>query len=213
MKKIVINEPDRKELYDMHINKHMTIEEISNFCNTERVYIEILLSRYHLNNIKKGYCLYLFNKKKEFEYLVFEDKKVQDKIREEKEKKIKKEEIKRKVEEAADKERQQLMDAALVTFNLNEQIRTSKKRVKSDKCKNVKKHIKTCYRCDKKKKGCLHHIIPKYFGGRNDKDNLVYLCDECHDYVEIKTYELLTKSMIYDNKILRLYIVSDFPEV
>lgn len=207
MKKIIINEPNKEELYDMYINKCMTIKEISNFCNTKYTYIEILLNHHHLNHRKKKYYL------RQLEYLTLQNKKVQDEIREKKEKKKIKEKTKQKTEETTERERQKLMDAALVTFNLNEQVRMLKKRVQSSKHNNVKKPIKTCYRCDKEKKGCLHHIIPKYFGGRNGKNNLVYLCDDCHDYVEIKTYELLTKNMIYDSNILRLYIISEFPKV
>lgn len=85
---------------------------------------------------------------------------------------------------------------------------------KGDNSKRKAKGINMCYKCgDITANGCDHHIIPRSFGGSSLKDNLVYLCNRCHDYVEIKTYELLNKHMIYDSRILKLYIKGEFPTV
>jgi 5-methylcytosine-specific restriction endonuclease McrA len=78
---------------------------------------------------------------------------------------------------------------------------------------NHKSHISSteCFRCGKKLHGSMHHIVPKYFGGNDLNINLVFLCDKCHDEVEICTYELFNKKMIYDTNVLRSYIIGGFP--
>lgn len=48
-------------------------------------------------------------------------------------------------------------------------------------------HFK-CLRCDKRfavASLTVHHMIPREDGGSNDVSNLVPLCRECHDFVEI----------------------------
>lgn len=46
----------------------------------------------------------------------------------------------------------------------------------------------TCQRCETrfraKKYLTVHHIKSRANGGSNDKDNLITLCDPCHNYVE-----------------------------
>ena len=56
----------------------------------------------------------------------------------------------------------------------------------------------TCFRCDKKfrsyKRLSLHHIIPRSEDGSDEPENLIVLCIECHDFVEVN--ELRTKAEI-----------------
>ena len=55
------------------------------------------------------------------------------------------------------------------------------KRTMAQGCGNV------CRRCRKRFKSymlSLHHIVPRSKGGSGDFDNLILLCNECHDYVE-----------------------------
>lgn len=53
----------------------------------------------------------------------------------------------------------------------------------------------TCQRCERRsgngKLLTVHHIMPRSEGGSNDLFNLVTLCNECHDTVEIAGYRLL----------------------
>lgn len=69
----------------------------------------------------------------------------------------------------------------------------------------------TCIRCGENKDLTTHHVIPREFGGENEKENLIQLCDECHLEVEEMTYEIFR----YDAKplISQLcrYIKTDFP--
>lgn len=43
-----------------------------------------------------------------------------------------------------------------------------------------------CYICGNKNRDVLerHHIVPRRFGGSDDKENLVQLCSNCHTSVE-----------------------------
>jgi hypothetical protein len=45
-----------------------------------------------------------------------------------------------------------------------------------------------CFRCEKESKSgkglSTHHMMPRSMGGTNDLNNLITLCDECHDIVE-----------------------------
>jgi len=48
-----------------------------------------------------------------------------------------------------------------------------------------------CKRCDKKTRlekdgATAHHLIPRTEGGVDDLSNLVWLCPECHDLVEVQ---------------------------
>jgi hypothetical protein len=60
----------------------------------------------------------------------------------------------------------------------------------------LKRDKNTCQRCDRKgnkyeRPLTAHHIIPRNEGGEDYLDNLIALCDPCHDYVEI--HRLKTK--------------------
>lgn len=62
----------------------------------------------------------------------------------------------------------------------------------------------TCYRCDKcsqKGRGLTpHHIIPRSQGGLDDPDNLITLCDPCHNYIELeKIYNLEQIYLSYED--------------
>ena len=56
----------------------------------------------------------------------------------------------------------------------------------------------TCQRCDKingQGRGLsAHHIIPRSEGGEDNIENLITLCNPCHDFVEIN--ELRTRPAI-----------------
>ena len=50
----------------------------------------------------------------------------------------------------------------------------------------ISRYRHRCYRCDKKKEILTaHHIIPREEGGGDELSNLIALCCECHDVVEI----------------------------
>ena len=40
--------------------------------------------------------------------------------------------------------------------------------------------LKKCEKCGKESKLELHHIIPVYRGGGNERDNILFLCRDCH---------------------------------
>lgn len=76
---------------------------------------------------------------------------------------------------------------------------------------NGRKSLSLCPYCEKKIVESVHHIIPKKYGGYTEPDNIIVLCNKCHDEVEILTDELL-KYKRYDSKELRFYIESkSFP--
>jgi hypothetical protein len=56
---------------------------------------------------------------------------------------------------------------------------------------------------------CRHHIIPRKYGINNDETNLIFLCKECHDHVEIKTEEYIQSGKHYDIDILKSLIIND----
>jgi len=71
--------------------------------------------------------------------------------------------------------------------------------------------LKFCFRCKEFKKGTLHEIYPRKYGGKRNKENQVWLCDKCHDYVEIQTYELFEAGKRYTIDELKSFILSEFP--
>lgn len=56
----------------------------------------------------------------------------------------------------------------------------------------------TCQRCEKKNSQgrgmTAHHVTPRSDGGGDNLENLITLCDPCHDYVEVN--ELRTRTTI-----------------
>lgn len=57
----------------------------------------------------------------------------------------------------------------------------------------------TCQRCEKTSRQGMqaHHIIPRNEGGADTVENLITLCNPCHDFVEIeglKTYAAIVGS-------------------
>lgn len=71
-----------------------------------------------------------------------------------------------------------------------------------------------CYRCDKqfifKKELSVHHLVPRSEGGKDCYNNLITLCNPCHDYVEMNG--LRTKAEImgsYEGRIHFKKIVPD----
>ena len=53
---------------------------------------------------------------------------------------------------------------------------------------------KLCQRCLQNPAQSIHHLIPRSLGGRDTIENLVALCNKCHDRVEIETSVLLAKN-------------------
>ena len=52
--------------------------------------------------------------------------------------------------------------------------------------KHVFKHWgKYCLVCGSKDALSLHHVKPRLEGGNHDESNLVPLCNECHDFIEL----------------------------
>lgn len=56
----------------------------------------------------------------------------------------------------------------------------------------IKRDHFRCLRCDKKFSArwlSVHHLIPRSEGGEDNLENLVTLCNKCHDIVEIEGYK------------------------
>lgn len=53
--------------------------------------------------------------------------------------------------------------------------------------KSIIKRDKKCYRCETGnwRKLTVHHIIPREEDGKENPENLISLCQECHDIVEM----------------------------
>jgi len=67
----------------------------------------------------------------------------------------------------------------------------------------------SCCRCWINKATSAHHIIPRKYGGQDYKNNFIGLCGSCHDYVEIKTEDMIESGSHYDVDLLRFLIMSD----
>jgi len=65
-----------------------------------------------------------------------------------------------------------------------------------------------CPRCLKRNAISLHHIIPRANGGGDNKENIIYLCIECHNKVEILTDDWIKKRGLIDPQILRNLIIN-----
>ena len=57
----------------------------------------------------------------------------------------------------------------------------------------------------------MHHIIPRNFGGEDNPENLILLCNDCHNEVELMTDNLLQEKM-YDVDVLRSFIINGFSD-
>lgn len=58
----------------------------------------------------------------------------------------------------------------------------------NDKCARIfNRDAYRCKRCQKESSGSLslHHIIPRELHGSDDDDNLITLCNKCHDWIEL----------------------------
>ena len=65
-----------------------------------------------------------------------------------------------------------------------------------------------CPRCLNQKAKSCHHIIPRKYGGGDNKENLIWLCVGCHDEVEILTEDWINDMGIIDPKKLRSLIIN-----
>ena len=54
---------------------------------------------------------------------------------------------------------------------------------------------KICAYCNKHYVESIHHILPRKFNGGDNTENLIGLCFECHDKVEILTNNLLINNL------------------
>lgn len=61
-----------------------------------------------------------------------------------------------------------------------------------------------CRRCGKRKPlVTAHHIVPRDEGGSNDLTNLISLCTQCHDYVEVEGFRTLAEIECLDDEPIR----------
>ena len=61
-----------------------------------------------------------------------------------------------------------------------------------------------CERCDQltflnRGVATAHHIIPRDKGGNDDITNLIWLCNDCHNYVEDNVTVFITKLLIKES--------------
>jgi len=82
---------------------------------------------------------------------------------------------------------------------------------------NSKKRIKNTFRlnrsglcvsCNEMKVNSNHHIIPRTYGGKNNKENLLGLCSSCHDRIEIQTDEWINSRNRMDVDLFRSLITN-----
>ena len=52
-----------------------------------------------------------------------------------------------------------------------------------------------------------HHLVPRKYGVNNDEYNLITLCKNCHDKVEILTTDWIDSGREYSTQILKRLIV------
>lgn len=78
------------------------------------------------------------------------------------------------------------------------------------KLEDINKSAHKCARCgDNEVYLTDHHIIPRDYGGRDNVENLIELCNRCHDDVEIKTDTYIKKYKHLDIDLLRSMIIND----
>jgi len=70
-----------------------------------------------------------------------------------------------------------------------------------------------CPHCKKNIVESVHHIVPRKYGGITTEDNIITLCNRCHDLVEICTDELFKKRKRHRPTLseLKFYIQYGFP--
>jgi len=68
-----------------------------------------------------------------------------------------------------------------------------------------------CPRCKKNKIGSYHHIQPRKYFGQDEPENIIALCNECHNIIEEYTEELYHKQGYWDIQVLKNYILQGFP--
>ncbi len=69
-----------------------------------------------------------------------------------------------------------------------------------------------CPRCKEQPAKSLHHIVPREFEGKDNKENIIFLCYDCHNKVEMFTYDLFIKKRIFSSVVLRGFIINkSFP--
>jgi 5-methylcytosine-specific restriction endonuclease McrA len=73
-----------------------------------------------------------------------------------------------------------------------------------------------CFRCRKHSingKGLsVHHIIPRDEGGSNDYNNLITLCHDCHDLVEVENLRSLAEIVgSFDEENINEVEIKDIP--
>jgi len=69
-----------------------------------------------------------------------------------------------------------------------------------------------CPRCNKRNVSTIHHLIPRRWGGKDNVENLLLLCKECHDEIEEYTYNLFKKGKTFSPDVLRNFVLFGFPE-
>lgn len=86
------------------------------------------------------------------------------------------------------------------------------KPTKSKKSYKPRRKKGTCPRCQIRPDESPHHIVPRSRGGKDNKENLIRLCKDCHTEVELLTDSLYSQNKLFSVNELRHFITEDFPE-
>lgn len=70
-------------------------------------------------------------------------------------------------------------------------------------------NLDLCCVCKVNKAVSKHHIIPRKYGGQDYESNFIDLCSKCHDYIEIKTEEIIQNKVHYDIDLLKCLIINN----
>ncbi len=73
------------------------------------------------------------------------------------------------------------------------------------------KQSKYCLHCKKNIVESIHHIIPRKYGGFSGEENIIALCNKCHDRIEILTEDLYVNNRHPTIDCLKVYIENGFP--
>jgi len=70
--------------------------------------------------------------------------------------------------------------------------------------------MKLCPSCRVNKAESHHHLVPREFGGGDNSENIIKLCEKCHNIIEVKTYELFESNKYYSSEQLRNFICNGY---
>jgi len=72
------------------------------------------------------------------------------------------------------------------------------------------KVIGVCPRCLRHEAKSCHHIIPRERGGIDNQENLIWLCEDCHNKVELNQDDWFKEHGLRDSKIIRNLIINQY---